>query len=292
MIAGADSPAGGELIRLLVHHPDVVVTAAYAPEHAGMPISTYHCGLAGDTDMCFADAMQASDGDVLFIADDSTLPFDPWAPGMEHLRIVDMSHTAGSVPDMVLGICELNRKPMVRGARMVHIPDPRAQLVSLALLPLAKSLLLSDGIKIEAQWPEGTNPAAWTADVDTAIRELQSSWQSTMALTEQASDSKTSNVTVTVPTKVALTQIQGLYADFYEDHNFVHLFPTAATTPHVLNTMKCLINLSDGADGASVRIHAMLDPMVKGGAGNAVHAMNLLFGLQETTGLQLKALTH
>ena len=78
-----------------------------------------------------------------------------------------------------------------------------------------------------------------------------------------------------------------IYEKHFDDHNFCFMVDRLPAAADVSNTNKCLINI-DVADNRA-EVSALIDPRVKGCSGNAVHAMNLLFGLHERIGLALKA---
>ena len=81
--------------------------------------------------------------------------------------------------------------------------------------------------------------------------------------------------------------ITKLCEDYYDDHNFTFVVNHEPDASDVNNTNKCLLNLQ--SDGDKLKITAVIDGLLKGTAGNAVHIMNLLFGLHERVGLALKA---
>ena len=125
-IAGADTPMSGELIRILINHPDIEIVWAYSPASAGKTLTSVHHGLTGDTDLLFTSSGLPDDVDLLFIdAESEASLFDVKAIDRPELKIIDMSHT--SIPpfsdnEWIYGLSEIFRKNMVRGGRKVIVP--------------------------------------------------------------------------------------------------------------------------------------------------------------------------
>lgn len=298
IVSGAASPAGAELIRILLHHPDVEITAAVHPRLVQMPLADTVAGLTGDTDMRLSGTYAPADGDVLFLADNEVPDFDIDADDCASLRIIDMTGRLEGHTGFVTGIGELNRKPMVRGARRAAIPDALTVLAVTALLPLAKNRLLeSDSIRAVA---EGAGPEhASTASGRTTriLASAQPGFTGKVTVTADPSGDgevrdlggrvRFNRITVTIPCNVGLRHVTELYDEYFDDHNFVFTINGRIPAPaDVVNTNKLLINLTTAPDG-TLTVTAACDPVIKGSAGAAVHCMNLLFGLHERTGLNL-----
>ena len=154
-ILGGDGFAAGELIRLLINHPDVELTWVHSPLHCGQMLTEVHQGMEGETYLRFTDEADFDNIDILFccyphgharrLLDAAELP--------STLRIIDMSRDyriEDGTHDFVYGLPELNRKRIVRGATRVANPGSFATAVELALLPLAKNLLLNTPVHITA----------------------------------------------------------------------------------------------------------------------------------------------
>lgn len=157
-IIGGETEAAGELVRILINHPDVTLRAVCSPEHAGRRIDCFHRGLTGDTDLCFVKSLDPSELNCVFLAGESWQA-DEFMSALQApshrseaedddgeglLRVVDMT---GSFPGgehaMVYGFPEHHRKALVRGALRASVPSAIATGVELALFPLAKNHLLS-----------------------------------------------------------------------------------------------------------------------------------------------------
>ncbi len=303
-ITGGAHPAAGELIRILINHPDVELQWVAAPEVSGEMVSAMHKGLLGETYMRFSDEVNIEDIDVLFLC--------PSEPGEnkafleaneipERIKIVDLSAdyrlTDPEQHTWVYALPELNRKPLVRGATKAAIPGELAHAVLLGLLPMAKNLMLNNDIHISVTTATDEaaagQPLAYLdhEEIDEmkfALRQLQSSFNSDIYMLVSAAGWNRGTVaTMYLETGVSIDELRNLYDEFYEDHNFTFLTDQLPDLREVTNTNKCVIHLEKV--GKRVAITSMIDDKLKGTAGTAVHAMNLLFGLQERVGLMLKS---
>lgn len=307
----------GELIRLLLNHPDVQLQWVTGAAVAGHPLSSYHRGLTGETDMTFADAPRWEEVNCVFLCPgaesaSTQLPDDPG------LRVVDLSPSgrgdASMVDDLtsatVYGLPEHTRKAMVRGATRAVVPGELATALELSLLPLAKHLMLNSDIHatavigsseageslnetIHSRRSENITPSALLVhddipEVRRLLREVQTSCDPRINVVGLDGPFSRGLITVTyLDCPISLDELVKIYNEYYSDHNFTFLSPVLPDLKDVVNTNKCLLHLRK-SDGMLV-IVAVLDNLLKGSAGSAVHVMNLLFGLHERTGLALKA---
>lgn len=333
-ITGAGSPEAGELIRILIHHPDVEIVCACEPRLGGMRVDSHHRGLIGDTDLVFSPQVKEKT-DVFFVCGDGsgievTQPDGFIAEGARRddetagLLIGGKEVTDGQcVVDLtgrfsdcacrfVYGVGEINRKPMVRGAKRASLGSTDVHGAILALAPLAQNLLLNSDIDVlsDNEWSK-----AEVRELADALGSLQSSFASRINwkpadgeavsacfnMYVEADPDSAANVApvkksgrgrglrtvVELDCPVSLENIRDMFENYYDDHNFTFVIDREPEEADVRNTNKCLIGLSK--EGDRLRIVTMLDGAIKGGAGTAVHCMNLLFGLHECIGLQLKA---
>lgn len=290
-ILGGNSHKAGELIRLLINHPDVDIIWIHNLYAADSYVADIHPGLTGETDIRFTSDVDIDAVDVVF----SCLPAGQSAAMFGHtvlppsLRIIDLSGDFLTDTDsgFVYGLPELNRKAMVRGAMYVAIPDSVTMALCLALLPLAKNLMLNNPVHAAAITNHST-PATCQNETAAVLHSLQSSFNAPIDITTfHDPHSRTTHVTAATTLTVAPDQLTDLYNDYYEDHRFTFVIDHRANTCDVANTNKCLISLHKTGD--RLIINAAIDSLLKGAAGNAVHCMNLLFGLHERVGLALKA---
>lgn len=314
-IIGGSGYAAGELIRILINHPDVVLQWVHSRTVAGQRIVDVHQGLYGEIEMNFTSAIDLDSIDVLFCCRPAgkTREFLAEYDIPEHLRIIDLSRDyrlefEGN--EFVYGLSELNRKPMVRGAMRVANPGCLAMAVELSLIPLAKNLLLNSDIHttvLTGATSEGaerrpTTHYAWRndnavvyrpfrhtqeAEILQTLRAMQTSFNSRLNMVPMRGPFSRGIMAVTyLDCPLELPEVIKLYQDYFSDHNFTFITSKIPDFKDVVNTNKCIIHL-DKIDGRLL-ITAVIDNLLKGAAGNAVHTMNLLFGLQETTGLTMK----
>lgn len=315
-IIGGSGYAAGELIRILINHPDVDLRWVHSRSVAGQRIVDVHQGLHGEIDMNFSHTYDLSGIDVLFCCRPAgkTREFLAENHIPENLKIIDLSRDfriSDPSHEFVYGLSELNRKPMVRGARYVANPGCLAMAVELSLIPLAKNLLLNSDIHttvITGATSEGaenrpTTHYAWRNDNMVVYRPFRHSQEAeiiqTLSAMQQSFNSRLHMVPMRGPFSrgimavtylncpLGLPEIIKLYQDYFDDHNFTFITSKIPDLKDVVNTNKCIIHLDKIDD--KLMITAVIDNLLKGAAGNAVHTMNLLFGLQETTGLTMKS---
>ena len=286
-IIGSDSIVTGELIRVLINHPDVTLKWVSGKE-PGTPVSVLHKGLTGECDI-FVTQPKLDEVQVVFVTEGSPC-ITPQDTAAEHeLKIIDLTRTAGE--GFTYGMSEMNRKFMVHDCNKVTLPSPQAMGVLPALIPLAKNLLLNSDIAVEMEvggFIPIFDPGKLSREVTTALQAMQQSFNAGLSFEMRKDETLRGLKTrITMPCNIERDTIVELFNDYYDDHNFVFVSPQCISTHDVINTNKCLINISSN-DGM-LTITTVIDAMLKGDAGNAVHVMNLLFGLHEKTGLALKA---
>lgn len=298
-IIGGSRPEAGELLRILINHPDVEIDWIHDPAHKGLPVDQYHRGLVGETFLRFTDEMDFSSVNLIFMCHDRegmSRRILTSASIPEDLRIIDLSPDFINDPGFVYGLPESNRKPLVRGARRAAVPSAIAMPILLALLPLAKNLMLNSPIHatvIRASHPYDLGllsvfPGREEDEIITALTQLQSSFaQPVNIISVHGGFNRGMMAVVYLESPISLDQVREIYENYYDDHSFTFISDNTPDIREIANTNKCMLNI-EKYDGRLV-ITSIVDDMLKGSAGNAVHLMNLLFGLQERVGLMLKA---
>lgn len=314
-IIGGAGYTAGELIRLLINHPDVQLMWVNSSSNAGNPVASVHQGLIGETDLVFTDQTPFDEINALFFCTPhgQTRTFLESHSVPDDLRIIDLStdyrHQDGT-HDFVYGLPELNRKAIVRGAKHIANPGCFATAIQLALLPLAKNLLLNKDVHVFAitgSTGAGVKPAptshfSWRNDnisiykpfrhqhldeIRQSLSQLQNSFASEIDfIPVRGCFSRGIFATLYLDCPVELSEIRRLYDDYYSDHNFTFVTDKMPDLKDVVNTNKCLLHLEK--EGNKLIIVSVIDNLLKGASGTAVHNMNLLFGLHERTGLCLK----
>ena len=283
-IIGGASKAAGELIKILINHPDVTLKWVSSQEHDGERIDMVHRRLTGETSLAFASSPDLGRTDVVIVCDaaEAQRLLVGELPG--EMRIINL------VPQFTLegrywvyGLSECNRKFMVRECDSVDCPSPAAMAISLAVLPMARNLMVNSDIVVHAPACDATSVAR---EVGYAITNLQTSFSSKINIVEQPQPAGRGLVVKAyIETGVAIDVLRKLYDDYYDDHNFVTVVDYEPTVDDVVHTNKCLLHME--REGGKLVVTAVIDAVLKGGIGNAVHCLNLLFGLYERTGLKL-----
>ena len=314
-IIGGAGYTAGELIRLLIHHPDVELAFVNSNSNAGNKLTDVHSGLYGETELVFTDELPLSEIDVLFFctAHGDTRKFMESHEVPEELKIVDLStdyRIESEDHDFIYGLPELNRKRIIRGMRVAN-PGCFATCIQLGLLPLAKHLMLNSEIHINAITgstgagvkPSATSHFSWRSDnisiykpfehqhldeIRQSLSQLQNSFNADIQfIPVRGCFTRGIFASMYMDCNIKLSELKRLYEEYYNDHSFTFITDKDLDLKQVVNTNKCLINLSKY--GNKLLIVSAIDNLLKGASGQAVHNMNLLFGLVETTGLHLKA---
>ena len=293
-ITGGDTLVAGELVRLLINHPDSCLKWVTSNNASG-PLNKLHKGLTGECDITFSPPL-LNEVDVVFCCDKASAQWVMQAAAShELLRIIDLTQSI-THKSITYGLCEINRKFMVHDCYdIINIPTPEAMVTLLALVPLAKNLMLSSNITASIARSNlcsthiTPNIEGCHDEISAVVKAMQHSYDKEIDISVATSSMHPRAITATVTTAcdVPLDTVKQLFLDYYDDHNFTFTCDEAIDPSHVINTNKCLINIA--SDGTNLTIGTVADSLLKGAAGNAVHAMNLLFGLQERTGLALKA---
>lgn len=314
-IIGGAGYTAGELIRLLINHPDVEICWINSSSNAGNRIDSVHQGLIGETDLKFISETPFEDIDVMFCCTPhgETRKFMESHEVPEDLRIIDLStdyrHQDGT-HDFVYGLPELNRKVIVNGTKHIANPGCFATCIQLALLPLAKNLLLNSDIHVHAITgstgagvkPGATSHFSWRNDnvsiykpfkhqhldeIRQSLTQLQNSFKADLNfIPVRGCFSRGIFATAYLDCPLELEMVRKLYEEYYDDHNFTFVTDKMPDLKDVVNTNKCLLHLIK--EGDKLLVVSVIDNLLKGASGQAVHNMNLLFGLHERVGLALK----
>ena len=313
-ILGAAGYTGGELIRLLLNHPEAEIVFANSESNAGNLVSDVHEGLVGDTDLRFTDAMPFDEVDVVFFCfghgkseaflKEHTIP--------AHVKIIDLAQDfrIKGEHDYVYGLPELNKAEI---AKAQHVANPGcfATCIQLALLPAAKSGLLTEDVVVNAitgstgagQKPAATTHFSWRnnnlsiykafkhqhiAEIRQSLAQAQGSLDASIDFIPYRGDfARGIFATSIIRTQAEGSAVIAAYKDFYKDAAFTHYCDNAIDLKQVVNTNKCLVHV-DTFDG-KLLVTSAIDNLLKGAVGQAVQNMNFMFGLDETAGLKLKA---
>ncbi len=313
-IIGGAGYTAGELIRLLINHPDVTLVFINSSSNAGNKITDVHAGLYGETDLVFTDELFLDEIDLLFFctAHGDTKRFMESHTLPEALKVIDLSmdyRIRSEEHEFLYGLPELNRRAICK-SKYVANPGCFATCIQLGLLPLAKNLMLSGDIAVNAITgstgagvkPSSTTHFSWrnnnmsvykafdhqhVPEIRQSLKQLQHSFDAEIDFIPYRGDfARGIFATLVVRTKIALEEINRMYVEYYAEDSFVHIVDKNIDLKQVVNTNKCLIHLEKHGD--KLLVISCIDNLLKGASGQAVHNMNLMFNLEETVGLMLK----
>jgi len=313
-ILGAAGYTGGELIRLLLNHPEAEIVFANSESNAGNLVSDVHEGLLGDTELRFTDEMPFDHVDLVFFCfghgkseaflKEHTIP--------ENVKIIDLAQDfrIKGGHDYVYGLPEIN-KEQIQQAQHLANPGCFATAIQLALLPAAMLHLLKEDVAVNAitgstgagQKPGATTHFSWRVDnlsiykpfQHQHIAEIRQSLTQEQGYLDASIDfipyrgnfARGIFCTAVIKTDAPASDVIAAYKEYYRNAAFTHYSDKAIDLKQVVNTNKALVHV-DGFEG-KILVTSCIDNLLKGAVGQAVQNMNLMFGLDETTGLKLKA---
>ena len=316
-IVGGAGYTGGELLRVLLRHPNAHISFVHSTSSAGELVSKVHADLLGDTELKFTNTLD-QDIDVLFlcVGHGDASKFLTANEIKASIKIIDLSQDfrlAGSAVignrNFVYGLPEL-QKEAIKSATNIANPGCFATAIQLGLLPLAAKGLLKEvyttgitGSTGAGQGLSNTSHFSWRAnniqayktlqhqhlnEIVQSLAQLQGNQNAEVNFVPWRGDfTRGIFVTSVVSADISLDALYDLYNAYYEGHAFTHVSKNNIDLKQVVNTNKCLIHIEQ--QGNKIAIHTVVDNLLKGAVGQAVQNMNLIFGIDEAAGLQLKA---
>ena len=314
-ILGAAGYTGGELIRLLLNHPEAEIVFANSESNAGNPVTDVHEGLYGETDLRFTGELPFDKVDVVFFCfghgkseqflKEHTIP--------DNVRIIDLApdfRLAAPHHDFVYGLPEIN-KEAIANARHVANPGCFATCIQLGLLPAANMGIINDDVAVNAitgstgagQKATATTHFSWrnnnmsiykafnhqhVPEIRQSLRQVQGHLDAEIDFIPYRGDfARGIFATEVVKTDAGIDDIVAAYKAFYAQAPFTHYSDKAIDLKQVVNTNKALVHCDKHGDKLLVTV--CIDNLLKGAVGQAVQNMNIMFGIDETAGLKLKA---
>jgi len=314
-ILGGAGYTAGELIRLLLNHPEAEIKFVNSSSNAGNLITDVHGGLYGDTDLRFTSEMPFEDVDVVFFCfghgksgaflKENKVPAD--------VKIIDMAQDfrlAAEGNDFIYGLPEINRDK-IRKAQHVANPGCFATCIQLGLLPAAAIHLLDKDVSVNAitgstgagQKPGATTHFSWrnnnmsiykpfqhqhVPEIKQSLCQLQGELNADIDFIPYRGDfTRGIFATEVIRTDADIDSIVNGYKEFYQDAVFTHYVDKAIDLKQVVNTNKALVHCEKFEN--KLLVTSCIDNLLKGAVGQAVQNMNIMFGIDETTGLRLKA---
>ena len=303
-IIGAAGYTAGELIRLLVNHPEVEITFAHSTSNAGQPFHAVHTGLIGDTEQCFSDTYDLHAIDVLFLCSGHGKSTAFWAENEcpDTLKVIDLAQDYRDEHDgYVYGLPELQREKICGCTKLAN-PGCFATAIQLALLPMIgrtteASVTAITGSTGAGQKPTATTHFSWRNDNMSVYKAFthqhlleigRNTGMHVEFIPMRGDFSRGIIAAVTMPFNGTAEEASELYSEYYKDAAFTHVINHEVNLKDVVNTNKCVLQTQ--VHEGRLLVTSVIDNLLKGASGQALQNMNLMFGLDEKTGLNLKAL--
>ncbi|WP_340113547.1 N-acetyl-gamma-glutamyl-phosphate reductase [Maribellus mangrovi] len=313
-IIGGAGYTAGELLRILINHPEVELAFVQSSSNAGNPITNVHIDLLGETDLIFTGEMPLENADVIFLCmgHGKSVEFMEQNQLPESLKVIDLSHDfrlKREGNNFIYGLPELNRE-LIKQADFIANPGCFATGIQLALLPLAANGLLNDEVHVQAitgstgagQKPTSTSHFSWRnnnlsaykvfqhqheGEILQGLKQLQTSFSSDFNFVPIRGN-HTRGIFVSAYTNFSgsLEDAIKLYKEYYDGHPFTFVVENNPSIKQVVNTNKAVVYLEK--NGKKLVMISVTDNLIKGASGQAVQNMNLMFGLDEKAGLNLK----
>ncbi len=314
-IIGGAGYTAGELLRILLFHPDVEIVFVQSSSNAGNLASDVHVDLLGETELLFTDELPFDKADIIFLCmgHGKSAEFFEKTNLPASLKVIDLSHDfrlkrAGN--DFIYGLPELNRG-QIRTADKIANPGCFATGIQLAFLPLAANGMLAGELHVQAitgSTGAGQNPTAathfsWRSgnlsaykifqhqhedEIIQSLKQLQPEFSGELNFVPVRGN-HTRGIFVSAYTRFegALEEAKEIYRNFYKTHPFVFVADKNPSLKQVVNTNKAVVYLEKHRD--KLVVVSLTDNLIKGASGQAVQNMNLMFGLDENAGLKLKS---
>lgn len=314
-ILGAAGYTGGELIRLLINHPDAEIVFANSESNAGNIVADVHEGLYGETDLRFTDEMPFDRVDVIFFCfghgkSEAFIREHDIPAGVKIIDLAQDFRLSAPGNDYIYGLPEINRD-RIAAAQHVANPGCFATCIQLGLLPAAGLGLLKGDIAVNAitgstgagQKPAATTHFSWRAgnmsiykafthqhvpEIRQSLAQVQGTLDADIDFIPYRGDfARGIFATEVVKTDAPIEEITAAYKEFYKDAAFTHYSDRPIDLKQVVNTNKALVHCDKFGD--KLLVTSCIDNLLKGAVGQAVQNMNIMFGLDERSGLRLKA---
>ena len=314
-ILGAAGYTGGELIRLLINHPEAEIVFANSESNAGNKVYEVHEGLVGDTELAFTSEMPFDKVDVVFFCfgHGKSEQFLKEHAIPANVKFIDMAQDfriASDDHDFVYGLPETHRS-VIAGCQHLANPGCFATCIQLAMLPALKTGIISGDIHVNGitgstgagQKPGATTHFSWRNDncsvyktfthqhlleINQTVQELSPGYDGrVLFIPQRGCFSRGIFVTAYAKCDNSIEEVRQIYADYYKDAAFTHFVMKSPDLKQVVNTNKAVVYAEKYED--QLLIISCIDNLLKGAVGQAVQNMNIMFSLDETAGLRLKS---
>jgi len=314
-VLGAAGYTGGELIRLLINHPEAEIVFANSESNAGNKVYEVHEGLVGDTELAFTSEMPFDKVDVVFFCfgHGKSEQFLKEHAIPANVKIIDMAQDfriASDDHDFVYGLPETHRS-VIAGCQHLANPGCFATCIQLAMLPALKAGIISSDIHVNGitgstgagQKPGATTHFSWRNDncsvyktfthqhlleINQTVQELSPGYDGrVLFIPQRGCFSRGIFVTAYAKCDNSIEEVRQIYADYYKDAAFTHFVMKSPDLKQVVNTNKAVVYAEKYED--QLLMISCIDNLLKGAVGQAVQNMNIMFSLDETAGLRLKS---
>ena len=312
-IIGGAGYTAGELLRILINHPEVEITFVHSSSNAGNKLYDVHEGLFGETEATFTDTYDLNKIDVLFLCSGHGKSTEFWSQNArpESLKVVDLAQDYRDESEgYVYGLPEMNRE-RIKGCSLLANPGCFATAIQLGLLPLAAHGLLPDEVQVTGITgstgagvkPGPTSHFSWRnsnlsvykafehqhlIEINHSLKQLQPDFDGLVNFVPVRGDFARGIFVVThLDCPLDLPEVRAIYNNYYADAAFTFMMEANPDMKQVVNTNKALVHLEK--HGGKLLVLSAIDNLLKGASGQAVQNMNLMFGLDERTGLRLKS---
>ena len=316
-IVGGAGYTGGELLRVLLRHPQVHINFVHSTSSAGQLVSAVHTDLLGDTELVFTNNL-IDNVDLLFlcVGHSEASHFLENHSIATTTKIIDLSQDFRCAPsqqqgsrNFIYGLPELNKKA-IQSAHNIANPGCFATAIQLGLLPLAAKGILQQvyttgitGSTGAGQALVATSHFSWRAaniqpyktlehqhlnEIHQSLEQLQGHQKASVHFVPWRGDfTRGIFISSVLETSLSKEELYSIYRHYYAAHPFTHFSTTPIHLKQVVNTNKCLIHIEQKEN--KIVVHSAIDNLLKGAVGQAVQNMNLMMGFDETAGLHLKA---
>jgi N-acetyl-gamma-glutamyl-phosphate reductase len=317
-IIGAAGYTGGELLRIVINHPNVNIAFAHSKSQVGKPVYATHTDLLGDTELTFSgediqNLLNQAELNAIFLCSghgESKKFLDEYIVP-ETVKIIDLSTDfRDESRGFTYGLPEL-QKEKIKTSDKIANPGCFATSIELAILPLASAGLLREDVHVSAvtgstgagQSLSATTHFSWRnnnlsiykafthqhlTEIKMSLRKLQAGFDRAVNFVPYRGDfTRGIMANVYTPYSGTIEEARALYKNYYAEHPFTHVSDSPIDLKQIVNTNKCFIHLE--VHEGQLLISSIIDNLTKGASGQAVQNLNLIFGLPEDAGLRLKA---
>lgn len=311
-IIGAAGYTGGELLRLLVHHPNIEISYIHSNSQSGKKLEEVHPDLIGDADLTFTDQVTTREIEIVFLClpHGATKPFLDQHSFAKRTVIIDLSTDfRDESHGFLYGLPEVNKSKIQTASRIAN-PGCFATAIQLALAPAIKKGLCKESIHLTGitgstgagkKLGETThfshrnqNVSVYKIFTHQHLKEIKQTFgqlqrefsQELLFVPYRGNFTRGIWITAYFPYSGSLEEVYDWYEEFYRDASFTFVSRKDIDLKQVVNTNKCLIHLKK--ESGQLIIYSAIDNLLKGASGQAVQNLNLAFGWDEKTGLNLK----